>query len=224
VIQEQVRGKDQLGVDNLASVIQSSRGQTLQRFSFALAPKAATGPPKSPGLSTSTSGLLEQWQQQYQLQEANKVHYASQASAAAAFKQSGLLEQWLQQQLPSLQDIPDNCEVQPGQVITLRSAKDFHNCLDDSSGTVMVEFSEDRGCSPCRAFAPVYDRMAADYNGMARFLKISVYENEWTENLASSLQLQSVPRFYIFRSGKMVADFKNVGEEKLRSALDEYLR
>jgi thioredoxin 1 len=56
-------------------------------------------------------------------------------------------------------------------------------------------------CPPCRQLAPLIDRLAVQYEGRARVLKIEAGAN--TE-LAGGLGITSVPTVLAFREGKEV--------------------
>jgi thioredoxin 1 len=56
-------------------------------------------------------------------------------------------------------------------------------------------------CPPCRALAPTIDKLAAEYEGRAKVVKLNV---ESDHNLAGSLRVASVPTVLAFRDGKEV--------------------
>jgi thioredoxin 1 len=57
-------------------------------------------------------------------------------------------------------------------------------------------------CPPCRQLAPVIDKLAAEYEGRARVLKLEAGENR---ELASSLAISSVPTVVAFQNGREVS-------------------
>jgi thioredoxin 1 len=54
-------------------------------------------------------------------------------------------------------------------------------------------------CPPCRALAPTMDKIAAEYQGRAKVLKVDV---EADRDLAGGLHVASVPTVIAFRDGK----------------------
>ena len=56
-------------------------------------------------------------------------------------------------------------------------------------------------CGPCRQLAPVIDRLAGEYEGRARVLKVEAGVNR---ELAGGLAVSSVPTVLAFRGGKEV--------------------
>jgi thioredoxin 1 len=54
-------------------------------------------------------------------------------------------------------------------------------------------------CPPCKALAPTLDKLASEYEGRAKFVKLDV---EVDRNLAGGLHVTSVPTVIAFRDGK----------------------
>lgn len=54
-------------------------------------------------------------------------------------------------------------------------------------------------CPPCRALAPTLDRLATEYEGRARVVKLDV---EADRDLAGGLRVSSVPTVIAFRNGQ----------------------
>jgi thioredoxin 1 len=54
-------------------------------------------------------------------------------------------------------------------------------------------------CPPCRALAPTLDKLASEYEGRAKVVKLDV---EADRDLAGSLHVASVPTVIAFRDGK----------------------
>lgn len=65
-------------------------------------------------------------------------------------------------------------------------------------------------CGPCRMLAPVIDRLAGEYDGRARVLKVEAGANS---ELAGSLAVSSVPTVVAFRNGKEVGRLVGVRPE-----------
>src|SRR5215212_10477704 len=54
-------------------------------------------------------------------------------------------------------------------------------------------------CPPCRALAPTMDKIASEYQGRAKVVKLDV---EADRDLAGGLHVASVPTVIAFRDGK----------------------
>jgi thioredoxin 1 len=56
-------------------------------------------------------------------------------------------------------------------------------------------------CGPCRTMEPVVERLAAKLDGSVNFAKLNVDEHP---GIATRYEVQSIPTFMIFKSGKPV--------------------
>jgi putative thioredoxin len=78
-------------------------------------------------------------------------------------------------------------------------------------------------CGPCKALAPVLEKVAADYADKGVMLaKIDVDANQF---IAGQFQVRSIPTVYAMFQGQLVADLTNARTEtQLRANLDQILR
>ncbi|MFX0172441.1 MAG: thioredoxin family protein [Candidatus Hodarchaeota archaeon] len=72
-------------------------------------------------------------------------------------------------------------------------------------------------CPPCKASAPVYEKLSQKYQGEADFVKINVDQNP---GVAMRLRVQGVPTFVIIRGNKLVS--KVVGADMRK--LEKYIK
>ena len=97
---------------------------------------------------------------------------------------------------------------------------------DDTFETMMaekellfVDFYAD-WCGPCKAVAPVVERLAKEYAGRVTFGKLNTDGNPAT---ARSLRISSIPALMLFRDGKLVTRTGGYqSEAQLRVYLDRY--
>jgi thioredoxin 1 len=75
----------------------------------------------------------------------------------------------------------------------------------ESSVPVLVDFYAD-WCGPCRAMAPVLDRLASELGDSARIVKVNVDDEP---GLAQAFGIRSIPTLIVVH-GKEVVD-RNVG-------------
>ena len=84
---------------------------------------------------------------------------------------------------------------------------------------VFVDFYAD-WCGPCKAVAPVVERIAREYEGRIVFGKLSTDGNPET---ASRYRVASVPTLILFREGTPVTRLNGFqSEPALRASLDRY--
>lgn len=57
-------------------------------------------------------------------------------------------------------------------------------------------------CGPCRQFAPVFDRAAAELEAVCRLAKL---DSEREQQLAGQLGIRSIPSLILFKNGKEIA-------------------
>lgn len=78
-------------------------------------------------------------------------------------------------------------------------------------------------CGPCKALAPVLDKVAKDYADKGVVLaKIDTDKNQF---IAAQFQVRSIPTVYAMFQGQLVADLTNARtESQLKATLDQLLR
>jgi thioredoxin 1 len=97
---------------------------------------------------------------------------------------------------------------------------DFKTVVLQSDKPVVVDFWAP-WCGPCRAIAPILDKLAGEYEGKLTIAKVNT--DEEIQN-ASQLGIQGIPTLIIFKGGKEVA--RMVGsrpEAQYREAFDKVL-
>jgi thioredoxin 1 len=81
-------------------------------------------------------------------------------------------------------------------VATLALTKDDFKDTVEEGGIVFIDWWAD-WCGPCKAFAPVYERVA-EANPNITFAKI---DTDREQELAASFGIRSIPTLMIFRDG-----------------------
>ncbi len=85
---------------------------------------------------------------------------------------------------------------------------------------VMVDFWA-AWCGPCRALAPVLERLAPDYAGRAVIVKLNTDEEP---GIAQTFGIRSLPTVAVFKDGKIVDGFMGVQPESvIRETLDRHV-
>ncbi|MGH8708988.1 MAG: thioredoxin [Burkholderiales bacterium] len=76
-------------------------------------------------------------------------------------------------------------------------------------------------CGPCRALTPTLEKVAQDYEGKVKLVKINSDENQ---QLAAALNIRSIPNVIAFKDGKAVAQFMGaVPESQVRAFFEQLL-
>jgi len=76
-------------------------------------------------------------------------------------------------------------------------------------------------CGPCRALTPVLEKVAADYAGRVKLVKINSDENQ---ELSAAFNIRSIPNVIAFKDGRAAAQFMGaVPEGEVRAFFDRLL-
>ena len=78
---------------------------------------------------------------------------------------------------------------------------EFSDEVTHYASPVVVDFYA-TWCGPCRVLSPMLDRLAGDYTGKIKFVKLNVDESP---GIAQNFQVQAIPTLIFFKDGK-VAD------------------
>lgn len=108
---------------------------------------------------------------------------------------------------------PEVCVVQIG------GPDDFQSQVLDAAMPVLVDFWAP-WCSPCVQFMPVLHKLAADYAGRVRFVKVNVDEQE---ELSRSFNIRAVPSLLVFQNGEAVERIMALSRSRSRSRIEAVL-
>jgi thioredoxin 1 len=85
---------------------------------------------------------------------------------------------------------------------------------------VLLDFSAN-WCGPCKAIAPVLEKLAAEYTGKIKVGKLDVDENQAT---AQKYRVFSIPTLLLFQEGKVLGQSVGlVSREKIIDLLSKAL-
>ncbi|HEY7681503.1 MAG TPA: thioredoxin [Gemmatimonadales bacterium] len=88
--------------------------------------------------------------------------------------------------------------------------------VEQVPGLVLVDFWA-TWCGPCRAIAPVLERLAEDYRGRLKLVKLNTDENPAT---TARFHVRSIPSILFFKDGQRV-DTLIGADPRLRTLLDQ---
>ena len=97
----------------------------------------------------------------------------------------------------------------------------FEKEVLSSSLPVIVDFWAE-WCMPCKMLTPVIDELAKEYEGKVKFAKVNVDNN--TE-LATNLQILSIPVLIVFNKGKEVTRIVGVNpKQEIEREINEAIK
>ncbi len=103
-------------------------------------------------------------------------------------------------------------------VVYHTSAENFSRDVLSSPVPVLVDFHAE-WCGPCRMLAPTQDKLAVEFSGKARIVKVNVDKEP---ELATRYQVSSIPALVFIADGEVVAQSAGVASEMaLRRALNQ---
>lgn len=88
--------------------------------------------------------------------------------------------------------------------------------LIQSDTPVVVDFWAP-WCNPCVGFAPIFEDVAAERSGDARFVKI---DTEAQQELAAQYRIRSIPTIMVFKNGQLL---NNLNGALPKSQFDQWL-
>lgn len=83
----------------------------------------------------------------------------------------------------------------------LHPDKNEFEALVKEEGVLFVDFFAD-WCGPCKMLAPEMEKLAAEFEGKAKVVKINVDQHQ---DLAAEFRVQSIPALYVIKNGKIVS-------------------
>lgn len=109
----------------------------------------------------------------------------------------------------------------PSEVVEI-TANNFKDEVIDSKIPVFMEFYVPEDCEPCKEQAPIIEKLAQEYKGKVRFVRIDALK---FSSLSQELGIKTVPTHLLLDpttlSGKMKSGLTD--EAKLREFIDKWL-
>lgn len=100
------------------------------------------------------------------------------------------------------------------------TVKNFDTHVMRNEIPVVVDFWA-AWCGPCKSMAPVFERVTAELEPQARFLKV---DTDAEQELAARYNIRSVPTLMMFRKGALVAQRAGASDaQSLRAWLQQHL-
>ncbi|MBV9231907.1 MAG: thiol reductase thioredoxin [Chloroflexi bacterium] len=97
--------------------------------------------------------------------------------------------------------------------------QDFEAKILKSPIPMIVDFTAE-WCPPCRAIAPVYERLSKEYQGKLGFARMDTDENVV---IPARLGIQAAPTFMLFKDGKVIGRMIGPHPARLKDAINRIL-
>lgn len=96
----------------------------------------------------------------------------------------------------------------------------FENEVTNSALPVVMDCFTNT-CPPCKKMAPIFEKVASEYDGRIKFVKVNLKSSP---EIAKQFKILGVPTFLFFKNGEMITNVVGfVGEDKLKEKLEMLL-
>lgn len=106
------------------------------------------------------------------------------------------------------------------------SVANFSSIMSNNKA-VIVNFTNTKGCPPCRMIKPAYEAIAEERHATygpkgTRFVEVEINVGEG-QNIASQLSVRATPTFMFFKDGKKVNEVQGADKRGIENATEQLL-
>ena len=105
-------------------------------------------------------------------------------------------------------------------ITEIRSLDEFDALIahhEETTGLPVVFDFYSRSCGPCRMIAPLFARLAREYDGRAAFAKV----DQGVRDVFGAARIRSMPTFHFYLAGRRRHEFAGASEGQLRKFTDK---
>lgn len=106
--------------------------------------------------------------------------------------------------------------VQRDPVRSVDSLESWKKLLDEAGSTPVVVDAFATWCGPCKAIAPLYGKLAVEYEGRVIFAR---YDVDKAADLAAEMNVSAMPTFRLFKNGKEIDSLVGADPSKLEALI-----
>lgn len=103
-------------------------------------------------------------------------------------------------------------------IINTTDANFDHDVLESDLPVLLDAWAS--WCAPCRSLAPTIDKLASEYAGRVKVVKLDVQSNPATAN---SYNVRSIPALFLFKNGQVIDQMLGaVPKQKIENMLSKH--
>ncbi|RWS21535.1 thioredoxin-2-like protein [Leptotrombidium deliense] len=106
-----------------------------------------------------------------------------------------------------------------GKVTHIKNADELKGQLEGAGNKLVVIDFFATWCGPCKAIAPIIEKMATEFEDSVVFLKVDVDE---CESVAASYNISAMPTFKFIKEKKEVDEFMGANEAKIKELVQKH--
>ena len=118
-------------------------------------------------------------------------------------------------------EAPQPAQSENSELVKNVTDASFSSDVENSSSPVLVDFWA-TWCGPCRMFGPIVDKLAEDYRGKLKVVRVDIDQNP---GLARNFGIRAIPTALLFKKGKVVKGWVGlVSEDDLKVEVNKVVK